>query len=61
MAKPNNPEHATPSTQLNLMSALREANLVSDKQGTRFTGQMLSNKVTEAIPELARATHGFPV
>ena len=47
MNKANNPEQQPASTQLNLMSALREENLVSDKgslfgmsdkQGTRFTG-----------------------
>jgi hypothetical protein len=50
------------------MSALREENLINDKGNlfgvtdkptTLLSGQQLSNKVMEAIPELARANHGY--
>jgi hypothetical protein len=52
------------------MSALREENLISDKgslfavnekPGALLSGQQLQNKVTEAIPELARANHGYQI
>lgn len=63
----HNPEQQTPSTQLNLMSALREENLVKDtaamfagmEPSMGFSGLHLQNKVMEAIPELAKANHGF--
>lgn len=50
------------------MSALREENLISekgnlfsvgDKTEPKYSGQQLQNKVTESIPELARANHGY--